>query len=200
MDEGVGCEACHGVEKWNPAQFGLALHDLESRFDLTGAHRVTPCNGCHVSEKEGERVLQFRFADPGDCLSCHREDDPHEGSFDGAPCQVCHTTGTFFMETFEHGRDEVRGWIESCGVCHEKEQPHSNQFLGRECGECHATDSFRVPSFDHSRSRFPLDGAHEDVACSQCHRRESGPGIGPGVMVRYRPLDVTCAACHGGGE
>jgi hypothetical protein len=194
-----GCEACHSMEKWIPVQFGLALHDADSRFNLTGVHRVTPCGACHLSEERGERILQFRFPDPADCKTCHREDDPHEDSFDGAPCVLCHTTGSFLLEAFEHDQDEVRGWIESCGVCHEKGQPHGTQFPDRECGECHTTDSFRIPSFDHGMSRFPLEGAHADVGCTECHRLEEDPYQGPGGMVRYRPLDVTCAACHRGG-
>jgi hypothetical protein len=43
-----------------------------------------------------------------------------------------------------------------------------------------------------------LDGAHEQVACAACHGLERGPGGEP--MVRYRPLETECIACHGGGR
>jgi len=163
---------------------------------------VTPCGACHVSEGGRQTVLQFRFTDPDDCRTCHRDEGPHEGAFDGASCEMCHTTASFLLDTFEHDRPEVREWIEGCGICHGEGQPHGNQFQNRECGECHATDTFKIPLFDHAASRFPLEGAHRDIGCTECHRQESRLGLGVAgvmMMVKYKPLDLTCAACHGGG-
>ena len=153
-----------------------------------------------MPEGEGQKILQFRFTEPDDCRTCHRNEDPHEGAFDDASCQSCHTTASFSLDIFDHDKEEVREWIEGCRVCHDEGQPHGIQFQNRECGQCHATDSFKIPLFDHGTSRFPLEGAHKDVGCTECHRQESKLGLGvAGVMVRYRPLDLTCAACHGGG-
>lgn len=195
---GKGCETCHGGEAWSPAAFGLARHDEESRFALTGAHRVTPCVGCH--QPEGEASPRFRIDEADDCRTCHRSDDPHEGAFGETRCETCHETGAFLMEDFDHDRDAVRSWIQECTVCHGQTQPHGDQFPARECRECHSTSTFRIPDFDHSRSRFPLDGAHQELSCDQCHRPEHGSGSPGGGMVRYRPLGLTCAACHGAGQ
>ena len=196
--DGKGCETCHGGEVWSPAAFGLARHDGESRFALTGAHRATPCVACHQS---GEGAPpRFRIEGAEDCRTCHRNDDPHESAFGDARCEVCHETGAFLMEDFDHDRDAVRSWIQACTVCHGQNQPHGEQFPSRECRECHSTSGFGIPDFDHSQSRFPLDGAHQKVSCDQCHRPEGDPGDPGGDSVRYRPLDLTCAACHGAGE
>jgi cytochrome c553 len=49
--------------------------------------------------------------------------------------------------------------------------------------------------FDHERdARFPLGQAHAKVACAGCHEVER---VGERELVRYRPLDTACAACHG---
>ncbi len=209
-----GCDACHGEVAWTPTRFGLDLHDRESEFALTGAHRVTPCDGCHVAGAAVigvgvERVFRFRLEGSDDCRTCHSEDDPHEEAFPEraaagrggteAECQLCHTTDSFQMDQFDHQRGEVQPWIEACSACHGKEQPHGNQFQGRECGECHETEDYRIPSFDHSGTQFPLDGAHAEVQCGECHEREAEPRAPGEGMVRYRPLDTECSACHGGG-
>jgi hypothetical protein len=190
------CDDCHSGEVWVPAAFGLARHDEDSRFPLTGAHRVTPCVACHQVGEEGDPLL-FRVAGFEDCRSCHREDDPHEGAFGDARCETCHETRSFLMEEFDHDREEVRKWIQQCSACHGPTQPHGEQFGDRECRECHSTSTFRISVFDHSRTRFLLDGAHEKLACDQCHLREGGSGVGEGGTVRYRPLEISCIACHG---
>ena len=77
---------------------------------------------------------------------------------------------------------------------------HGGQFLvdGRtDCARCHAgaAGSFVELVFDHDRdARFPLDAAHELVACTACHREVQD---GAERRVRYRPLGVECADCHG---
>jgi hypothetical protein len=101
------------------------------------------------------------------------------------------------MEEFDHDREEVRTWIQRCSSCHGPTQPHGEQFGDRECRECHSTSTFRISDFDHSRTRFLLDGAHEKLACDQCHLREGDSGVGEGGPVRYRPLEISCIACHG---
>jgi len=210
------CDTCHRVEAWTPSRFDLELHDRESRFELTGAHRVTPCDACHRVPEAGEAAQarvgrmartgegatqpRFRFDPPDDCGSCHREEDPHKGAFGATACEVCHDTESFLMETFDHQRPEVRTWIDGCEVCHGEDQPHGEQFQGRGCNACHDTEHFRILDFDHSTTRFPLDGAHQEVACGECHRREPGLGAAGAWAVRYRPLATACVACHGGDE
>lgn len=160
---------------------------------------MTPCVACHPAEAEGGRGLRFRIEGFEACRSCHTEEDPHEGAFGEAPCETCHETTSFLMETFDHEREALRPWIRECSLCHEKTQPHGDQFPGRQCGECHGTDTYEILAFDHSGSRFPLDGAHQAVPCDACHREEVDVEREIGLMVRYRPLDLACVACHGGG-
>ena len=77
--------------------------------------------------------------------------------------------------------------------------PHGGQFHGAgtvDCARCHRTAAtFGDLAFRHDLdSRFRLGEAHEDLACSACHKPER---IGNVKLVRYRPLGRQCADCHG---
>jgi hypothetical protein len=195
------CERCHAEEAWLPVHFDAASHGRETRFPLADAHLAVPCGECHVrTSPEAPPQLQWHDLD---CRACHASDDPHRGMFGARPCGSCHTGGVFKGVKFDHGTVATR----ECTSCHRDDSPHGDQFggrslpaaagvpgepgRGRDCVECHVTTSFRIERFDHARTRFPLDGAHARAACSACHSREADG------MVRYRPLPVTCAGCHG---
>jgi hypothetical protein len=54
--------------------------------------------------------------------------------------------------------------------------------------------SFSDLSFRHDLdSRFRLGKAHEGLACSACHEPVRQ---GEATVVRYRPMDGKCSACH----
>jgi len=182
------CAACHQVAGWSPVTAGPAAHGSLTGFALEGAHAAVPCGACH----EPRSREPARLALDGACASCHADRDPHEGRFGRASCAECHGTASFAVDEFDHARAGPGG----CASCHRDEDPHARQFGERSCDECHVTEIFRIADFDHARTRFPLDGAHGRVDCGACHR----PGIegGDGAAVRYRPLDVDCASCHGG--
>jgi len=63
----------------------------------------------------------------------------------------------------------------------------------KSCTACHRTDAstFRIEPFDHAReAKYPLTGAHAQVTCNACHRRDKA-----GVR-RYRGTAQACASCH----
>lgn len=192
-DDGA-CESCHSEQGWMPASFGVERHNEETGFRLTGAHMFAFCAGCHDAgmAKKGQPALRFRVA-ARDCASCHRKDSPHEGRFGDRACESCHVTDSFRDATFDHA---LVGDL-ACNSCHADDDPHAGQFGDSGCESCHRTDGagFSIPDFDHGRTKFPLDGKHADVACSNCHVPAPGPDGTP--TVRYRPLRTECAACHG---
>src|SRR5512143_3350504 len=70
------------------------------------------------------------------------------------------------------------------------QEPTSNPHgkLKWECGDCHTTESWSkiAPTkFDHSQTGFSLQGAHEAVACTGCHKD----------MV-FSKIGTACADCH----
>ena len=80
---GEKCETCHNVRDWRLWTYD---HLRRADFALEAAHAKVACNTCHT------RPAPFgKNAAPlgRDCLSCHRRDDVHDGSF-GARCEQCH--------------------------------------------------------------------------------------------------------------
>src|SRR5690606_24860974 len=126
-------------------------HAAETGFALVGAHATLSCQSCHspTTTDDGRTVHQFAGLD-AECATCHAEDNPHAGQFEGTSCATCHDT-----------------------------------------------QRFTIAAFDHDATAFPLDGAHERVACGSCHRTETAPSGEP--FVRFTPLGTDCADCHGGG-
>jgi hypothetical protein len=53
------------------------------------------------------------------------------------------------------------------------------------CANCHAVGGWKSVVFPHERTGFPLNGAHDSVACKACHRVD---------FVKQVPQ--TCAGCH----
>ncbi|MGI9225013.1 MAG: cytochrome c3 family protein [Woeseiaceae bacterium] len=94
--------------------------------------------------------------------------------------------------------------FEFCIVCHEDEGRDiaaDTGFHGRlpraevlQCAECHTDHEGRdidivaldEASFDHALTDFELQGAHDDVACGECHA-EGKP---------HRQAPSTCVGCH----
>lgn len=82
---GGDCGLCHNPNSW---PFWRFEHDMQTSFNLTGAHQGLSCAACHKTPA-GREVSQSR-----QCVACHRADDRHRGQF-GADCERCHSTKTF---------------------------------------------------------------------------------------------------------
>jgi hypothetical protein len=87
-----------------------------------------------------------------------------------ATCEACHPQRDFAAAPTH------------CSGCHAKDDAHRGA-LGNDCGSCH-TDTGEV-TFTHAMSRFPLDGAHREVPCRDCHPSKA-----------FRPRPHTCFGCH----
>lgn len=205
----AACEACH-PRAHRPDERGRSFGRVESHF----GGPVDGCARCHADPHGG------RFDAPGmprevagqaGCARCHAETSfravtqtfEHErwtgfaleGSHGGLDCLSCHPA---LPRRDEFGRTWGPAKGAACQDCHA--DPHGGQFLdqGRvDCARCHAPDSsFEALIFDHETdARFPLGEAHRDVACSACHAEV--PGAAGAARVRYRPLKMECADCHG---
>jgi hypothetical protein len=196
------CSGCHPEHQGRLADIvGLDPqtfpHDATD-FALKGRHRTAACAACHPSEKP------YRDA-PGDCVSCHREDDAHGGTL-GEKCADCHDPDAWKTTRFDH--DETRFPLagkhaqvacagchpteryedapEDCASCHRLNDVHGGDF-GQECADCHDPRGWKRISFEHARdTRFPLRGAHARLECASCHREN--------VFERKPAKD--CVGCH----
>jgi hypothetical protein len=211
----AGCERCHVEHQGREfelifwGQAGRASFDhAQAGFPLQGRHATLGCESCHKSRS-------FLGLSPG-CASCHQ--DPHRGQFAPRGCADCHDAQrwkppprfdharTAFPLTGAHaavacaschkaaagGAVQFKGTPhQTCASCHR--DPHANR-MGPRCESCHNTASFsRIEPgrFDHGRTRFPLTGLHQKVACAGCHAR------GPAGAMKFQGLAFqTCASCH----
>ena len=199
------CTSCHARSP-EPDENGRTFGRVHQIYG-----EVTGCNTCHTDVHEGlfdRKGLSAEVQGREDCARCHSpvtfRSLPHgfdhgkwtgwrlDGAHAEADCTACHAP---LRRPDAAGRTWGRAKGKDCASCHQS--PHGEQFETRPkkgCIKCHESPvSFATLSFDHDlESRFPLDEAHEKVACAGCHKAEE-----QGEPVRYRPLPMDCVDCHG---
>lgn len=174
------CNSCHEpFSRQSQTRLCLACHKdvAADRQDQRGYHGRHPdaskneCRYCHTDHKgRAFDIVQMNRETFNHALT----DFALAGAHKRAACDGCHAKTAKFRDA--PGR---------CFDCHKSNDPHKGR-LGEKCEGCHAEDAWRrVKTFDHAKTRFPLIGAHNDVACASCHAGE-----------RYKDLPMTCESCH----
>jgi len=212
---GTDCASCHSNDSWTDSVFD---HERDTEFTLNGSHADIACVDCHV-----EPI--FETAPGADCSSCHLEDDSHEGT-QGDQCDDCHNENTWEEAPFfdhdltlfpllgEHDNIECDDChdtqifvdaADDCIDCHLEDDDHNGTFADT-CESCHNPVAWDLWLFDHNaQTNFLLEGAHEDVACADCHRSSltSMQKIGASCIDCHRPDDIhdsefgsDCGRCH----
>lgn len=192
---GAKCASCHDETDWKKARFDHG----RTRFALRGGHEDLACNKCHAD-------LTFAKT-PTDCLSCHRKDDEHKGTF-GGRCQDCHRETQWDQPFFDHDRKTRFRLLDKhrqvacakchtqaitqkktpnrCVDCHKADDVHKGS-LGEKCESCHNANQWKQGRFDHARdARFPLRDKHAAAKCESCHK--------PGAASAKLP--TRCHDCH----
>ena len=204
--ETAECRACHtehlgrnaDIVKLDREQFN---HD-RTDYPLQGAHVNVACARCHVAGKP------YRQA-PGDCLACHRKEEPHEGKL-GRDCASCHDVTAWRHVSYDHNKtafplrdrhadiacaachfgNRYKDTPRECVACHQPDDVHHGE-RGAKCADCHNTRSWKNSRFDHKKETgFALEGVHERIACNDCHRS--------GNLKDKLPRD--CFGCHQGQD
>ncbi len=212
------CVACHNTSSFNDVPGG-SLHTRTS-LPLTGSHLQISCESCHADDTGGayttlnpdcaachlddyENAVSLDHVAAGfptDCRACHNTLAFGGGIFDhlavsggfelrGAhariPCESCHIVPGF--EPIYPGVTD-----RDCFECHQEdyEPEHGGSDFPTECTLCHNTEDFGEADFDHTLVGFPLEGIHQQLDCSACHRQ---PGNEP-IFNPSGPDD--CVACH----
>ena len=204
----AACEACHERSD-APDERGRRFGCVSELFgELVG------CETCHEDPHEGafdaqSGVPEVHRGETG-CARCHVESSfraqntefdhqlwtgfPLHGRHFELECSACHAP---VVDAQPGGRTWERALGRDCSDCHSN--PHAGQFRRggeTDCSRCHQSPtSWSRLAFDHDRdSRFPLEDAHRTLDCGACHTRWDDGGEG---IVRYRPLGMECADCHG---
>lgn len=197
----VPCFECHTTQ--------LAAHG--SKIVPYHFHTLA-CTSCHQNPHGQRFSAQMAQLDsnghPAGCLACHSVKAwtdlpsfdhsttkfPLVGAHAKLSCEECHkpneASGTLTEASF-------KSTPTICSSCHQ--DPHAGQFveLGRPetCDNCHDTEQWQPSKFNHeTQTDFSLKGAHEKVACDQCHtsaRMVDGKRV---ILYNLAPKD--CASCH----
>ena len=178
------------------------------------------------ADAQGHVVPRYRPIPHDQCSACHA--DPHAGRLGAvcSSCHSTRSFGTIEKQTFDHDRTRypLRGRHVSlpCAKCHDfrteqgKRPPfatcatcHSDPHAGTatlagvavDCASCHDVTGFtpgQLSVAQHGKTKFPLEGGHQDVPCAQCHRKDlSAPVARYGsARVILRPSGAKCLDCH----
>ncbi len=173
------CSDCHTTDDWQEVRFDHS----QTKFPLRGGHVDITCNNCHVDTRYTQT--------PTNCISCHINNDDHEGRF-GTDCATCHTEESWTPIAFDHSQYSeflLKGKHEiiECEACHTSTSPsqvvatacidchvsidiHRGQ-NGSDCATCHTEAGWKTTDFNHNiETEFVLSGAHQKVSCYSCHR------------------------------
>jgi hypothetical protein len=218
------CASCHGRSDVTPGhnstqandstpagQQARSLGKVSDHFAGSPDRCVTCHSNPHGQSFDTPQVPRVLNGEQG-CARCHgqvsfrvAERDfnhdgltifPLDGSHSRVDCSECHRP---LQRQGRDSRSFGRAEGTSCVDCHS--DPHVGQFRqskNSQCQDCHAAEgTFQSGlTFNHqTQSRYPLDGAHDDLDCSSCHLAyplENGKSA-----VRYRPLGTECSDCHG---
>ena len=200
------CNYCHTEHKGRDAdiiQMDTETFDHDGTdYSLKGAHVMTYCAACHISEKK------YREA-PKNCVDCHEDDDAHNNRL-GEKCADCHDERSWGSQEFDHEATEFalldkhqkvdcnschvnqkyKGIPKDCHVCHAVNDMHAGRY-GSKCKDCHSEAGWDNTRFDHDRdTEYRLDGKHRDVKCDVCHS---------GKLHEKKP-QRECVSCHRGDD
>lgn len=211
---GQECENCHNPISWTDTSFD---HDRDTDFAMLGHHATLTCNDCHSDDPFADQL-------EATCISCHLEDDNHEGHF-GKECDTCHINADWETISFDHNVDTDHPLLgahiaveceachiepvfnvalkSACNDCHAEDDAHAGE-QGITCNDCHNVESWHDSVFfDHDLTRFPLLGKHSEAECAGCHDShvfKDAPTDCASCHLEEDPhegrFDDNCAACH----
>lgn len=217
----VACAKCHA--KAPPARGQPPVARLRVPFEQ--------CSNCHADSHAGQLAAR---PGRGACEGCHivsgfapstfarSSHDSLRVTLDGAhaelPCRTCHGgQRTGLPAPLSHDSLGSAGVAVAlpagCASCHV--DPHAGRYTpggpgptSADCTTCHSTTAFRpsrLGARDHDRFGVPLEGAHQAVACVECHEElRAAPATGT-LLLSARgvrpfpsksPAVRTCATCH----
>jgi len=174
------CPVCH--EDIHRGEFRPQMEAKKANGSLAG------CEACHTTVKWNELTHFDHAATKFPLLGAHR----------GVVCIDCHRPPA--MELTLKNVDFTAA-PKLCSGCHE--DVHANQFADRpeatDCSSCHDAVRWKPSQFDHNkRTRYRLDGAHQDVPCLDCHKLTHE--VADKTVVFYKPTPTECKDCHGVNE
>lgn len=201
------CTKCHQVSTRSPEFRCVDCHREVAREieQNRGLHATYPRSGppgsscvkCH-SDHNGADFQMIHWDPTPKGFDHAKTGYLLDGKHVGASCRSCHNPQHISLPERARlsSKDLNHTWFglsPDCVTCHEDK--HQGRF-GAVCTQCHSTVDWKAAkieqkAFDHSKTRYPLTGAHREVACGKCHIN------GPDGMPRYTGIPTApCTACH----
>ncbi|MEO5923701.1 MAG: hypothetical protein ABIR70_07750 [Bryobacteraceae bacterium] len=219
---GSDCAACHNEQGFKPALFTLEMHQ-QSAFPLQGKHESVKCESCH---KPAGLDTKYKLTTTT-CQSCHTDPHGAQFKAEpfADRCEMCHTQNNFHPSTYTLTKHQakfaltgahqavvcadchqpLRGAVsvaarqyhfsvQNCTSCHM--DPHETR---ESCETCHGTSQWKtLRTFNHSATRFTLEGAHQTVTCTGCHRPVKAASINAKTAAspNFAKTPTLCHECH----
>lgn len=196
------CNTCHTDHLGRDADIISMQVDIfdhqHTNFPLQGKHVALECSSCHDLDQK------YREVD-SQCVSCHKDDDFHNGAL-GQECESCHQPQSWQKrETFDHSTTNFpleglhaeaacnschAGQVyefeqTTCITCHKATDVHAGK-NGEQCDTCHSVEGWDQRIFDHSTTDFKLFDKHAEIPCRACHTN--------GIVQKQTPQ--SCHGCH----
>ena len=205
----VACMLCHKSDeklaaRATPLRAWLEKRGRKDSLSFASLHppgNTARCDTCHTDPHRGQ--FESRVQKSG-CADCHvvasfatvRFDHaqtrfPLTDKHQGVQCASCHLADARGVVVYKPL--EV-----ACASCHR--DPHAAQFATAasftDCTRCHDSRGWKPSSFEHHLpfTAFALEGRHQTLACTACHREVATPG--GAHVTRYKGLPQACAGCH----
>ena len=218
---GTDCAKCHQESSFLALKDMDFFDHSVTDYPLTGKHTGVSCTECHVERfstpidfaqcsncHDDYHLGEFAVDDISpDCAECHSLEQgfsytlytleehqqtifPLEGAHAATPCFACHVSETEERWTFRNiGNDCV-----DCHTDFHEGYISSVFYPNQDCRACHINDTWTSITFDHDQTDWPLEGKHDDVACSACHFEiDQNRQI---ISQKFANLDTNCVACH----
>jgi hypothetical protein len=207
LNGAANCVKCHEVFSKTPTFRCVECHkEIAAELQQNkGLHATYPRSGpmgrdcvkCH-SDHNGENFQMVHWNPTATGFDHSKTGYPLDGKHVGVNCRTCHTPQHIPMAarallTTKDLNHTYLGLSPTCTTCHEDK--HQGR-LGPNCLQCHSTSGWKGAKmdkehFDHSKTRYPLTGAHRDVACEKCHK------AGTDGLPVYAGLHFSkCSDCH----
>lgn len=215
---GINCSACHNYESFEQINTKINFNHNVTGYILKGKHKVIDCKTCHVDSwtDTNNAFKDYKERKIESCVGCHKDIHENRLGQNCILCHTEQTfklekTSSAFNHDMTSYPLEGVHLLVDCNKCHKSkltdDLPHTNcndchadfhknnlrkndQAL-QDCSLCHTVNSFNETTFGidrHANTKFPLLGAHQAIACFECHK-ENGAW-------NFANKGSACIDCH----
>lgn len=212
---GTDCTRCHTEESFHTVKGLNSFDHSKTNYPLQGKHTNVDCSKCHKGSYT--KPVKHNL-----CSDCHLDYHKNQFLANGKKpdCAECHTVQSFVPSNFTIERHNSTAFklegshlATPCFICHKKEENWNFRNIGKTCADCHQNihkeyiqekyfdggckschneTAWNLITFDHTKTKFNLQGKHQNISCRQCHF----PVKEGSKTQQFRELNQACETCH----